>query len=134
MSTEECIVCDDQFVDADEILSPDGVSYRDTFLKCSQCDEQISGNNYSSLDGNLYCKPHFEQKVKKNRRLPRGLSQLLPKPSELRAIRKENIRAKGDDELVTTTNQLQPSQLHPLVACNWIQDSSYESLNAKSRL
>lgn len=42
MSTEECIVCDDQFVDADEILSPDGVSYRDTFLKCSQCDEQIS--------------------------------------------------------------------------------------------
>ena len=42
MSADECIVCDDQFVDADEVLSPDGVSYHDTCLKCSQCDEKLS--------------------------------------------------------------------------------------------
>nr|GEX42308.1 zinc finger, LIM-type [Tanacetum cinerariifolium] len=136
MSTDECIVCDDQFVDADEILSPDEVSYHDTILKCSQCDKQLSENNYSSFDGNLYCKPHFEQKVKKNKRLPRGLS--LPKPSELRKtssiissiffktqaklaasklppsgkrdVPRTISEAKGDDEFVsyplTTTNQV----------------------------
>nr|GFB19047.1 zinc finger, LIM-type [Tanacetum cinerariifolium] len=93
-------------------------------------------NNYSSFDGNLYCKPHFEQKVKKNKRLPRGLS--LPKPSELRKtssiissiffktqaklaasklppsgkrdVPRTISEAKGDDEFVsyplTTTNQM----------------------------
>ncbi|KAI3522556.1 hypothetical protein L1887_00429 [Cichorium endivia] len=81
MSSEICIVCD-EIIDSGENLSVDGVIYHYECFQCSQCNEKLSENDYSSFDGILYCKPHFEQTFTKNGRIPRELS--LPKPSELR--------------------------------------------------
>ncbi|KAL4592884.1 hypothetical protein LXL04_005891 [Taraxacum kok-saghyz] len=133
MSTEICIVCDEA-IDPGENLSIDGVSYHSECFQCSQCDEKLLENDYSSFDGILYCKPHFEQTFQKNGRIPRELS--LPKPSELIDARatisnaNDNDDDDGDDEeyedasspsFLTPTDQTHPlanSQLDPNMIMN----------------
>ncbi|KAI7747783.1 hypothetical protein M8C21_006154 [Ambrosia artemisiifolia] len=83
MFAEKCMVCNEIVDDEDETsyAAADGVWFHNQCFKCSQCDEHLSENNYSLSDGILYCKPHFDEKLRKNRRLPRGIS--LPKPRDL---------------------------------------------------
>ncbi|GJZ68169.1 zinc finger, LIM-type containing protein [Tanacetum coccineum] len=106
MSTDECIVCDDQFVDADEISSPDGVSYHDTCLKCSQCDKQLSLNYFLPREKRLAVSLLFSSRHKENKQLLNYRRQERCERDVPRTI----LEAKGDDEFdsypLTTTNQL----------------------------
>ncbi|CDP14069.1 unnamed protein product [Coffea canephora] len=47
-----------------ELLSADGVSYHKSCFKCSHCKGTLKLSNYSSMEGVLYCKPHYEQLFK----------------------------------------------------------------------
>ncbi|XP_015896210.2 LIM domain-containing protein WLIM2b-like [Ziziphus jujuba] len=60
---QKCKACDKtvHFID---MLSADGVTYHKTCFKCSHCNGQLVMSSYSSMDGVLYCKPHFEQLFK----------------------------------------------------------------------
>lgn len=60
---QKCKACDKtvHFID---MLSADGVAYHKTCFKCSHCNGQLVMSSYSSMDGVLYCKPHFEQLFK----------------------------------------------------------------------
>ncbi|XP_042423146.1 LIM domain-containing protein PLIM2b-like [Zingiber officinale] len=60
---DKCKACDKtvHFID---LLTADGVSYHKTCFKCSHCKGTLSVCNYSSMEGVLYCKPHFEQLFK----------------------------------------------------------------------
>jgi len=60
---QKCKACDKtvHFIDQ---LSADGIAYHKTCFKCSHCNGQLSMSSYSSMDGVLYCKPHFEQLFK----------------------------------------------------------------------
>ncbi|KAI4315394.1 hypothetical protein L6164_028209 [Bauhinia variegata] len=60
---QKCKACDKtvHFVDA---LSADGAAYHKTCFKCSHCSGQLAISTYSSMDGLLYCKAHFEQLFK----------------------------------------------------------------------
>ncbi|CAL9079952.1 unnamed protein product [Musa textilis] len=60
---DKCKACDKtvHFID---LLTADGVPFHKTCFKCSRCKGTLSMCNYSSLDGILYCKPHFEQLFK----------------------------------------------------------------------
>ncbi|XVF51521.1 hypothetical protein PTKIN_Ptkin04bG0191600 [Pterospermum kingtungense] len=62
-TTEKCKACDKtvHFID---LLSADGVSYHKTCFKCSHCNGLLVMSNYCSMEGVLYCKPHFEQLFK----------------------------------------------------------------------
>ena len=57
---QKCKACDKtvHFIDQ---LSADGVTYHRPCFKCSHCNGQLSMSSYSSMEGVLYCKPHFEQ-------------------------------------------------------------------------
>ncbi|WRX19041.1 zinc finger protein [Theobroma cacao] len=62
-TTEKCKACDKtvHFID---LLSADGVSYHKTCFKCSHCNGLLVMSSYCSMEGVLYCKPHFEQLFK----------------------------------------------------------------------
>ena len=55
-----CPVCG-QVVYAMEKLVVEGVNYHKKCFKCKQCGNKLSTGNYASLEGELYCKPHFKQ-------------------------------------------------------------------------
>ncbi|KAI3449178.1 hypothetical protein Pfo_005843 [Paulownia fortunei] len=62
---DKCKACDKTvyFVD---LLSADGATYHKYCFKCSHCKGTLVMSNYSSMDGVLYCKPHFEQLFKES--------------------------------------------------------------------
>ncbi|CAL9051883.1 unnamed protein product, partial [Musa banksii] len=83
---DKCKACDKtvHFID---LLTADGVPYHKTCFKCSHCKGTLLNQqetmqfhttcsnfsqldmimcNYSSMDGILYCKPHFEQLFKES--------------------------------------------------------------------
>ncbi|KAL2251731.1 LIM domain-containing protein PLIM2c [Sesamum indicum] len=62
---DKCKACDKTvyFVD---LLSADGAIFHRSCFKCSHCKGTLVMSNYSSMDGVLYCKPHFEQLFKES--------------------------------------------------------------------
>ncbi|KAK1419115.1 hypothetical protein QVD17_28273 [Tagetes erecta] len=77
---EKCKVCE-KTVYFLEMITADGVTYHKTCFTCSQCKGKLTMSTYSSLDGVLFCKPHFEQKFKERGGLPKGKA-----PSKLAAL------------------------------------------------
>ncbi|KAG8486772.1 hypothetical protein CXB51_020142 [Gossypium anomalum] len=62
-TTEKCKACD-KTVHVIDLLTANGISYHKTCFKCSHCHGVLVMGNYCSMDGVLYCKPHFEQLFK----------------------------------------------------------------------
>ncbi|CAN0841350.1 LIM domain-containing protein PLIM2c [Linum grandiflorum] len=62
-TTDKCKACDKtvHFID---MITADGIPYHKTCFKCSHCHGKLVMGNYSSMDGVLYCKTHFEQLFK----------------------------------------------------------------------
>jgi len=60
---QKCKACD-KTVHFVEMLTADGASYHRTCFKCSHCNGKLVISSFSSMDGVLYCKPHFEQLFK----------------------------------------------------------------------
>ncbi|KAH1055445.1 hypothetical protein J1N35_033510 [Gossypium stocksii] len=57
---QKCKACE-KTVYPVELLSADGIPYHKSCFKCSHCKGTLKLANYSSMEGVLYCKPHFEQ-------------------------------------------------------------------------
>ncbi|KAK8647531.1 hypothetical protein V6N13_121266 [Hibiscus sabdariffa] len=60
---QKCKACE-KTVYPVELLSADGVPYHKSCFKCTHCKGTLKLGNYSSMEGVLYCKPHFEQLFK----------------------------------------------------------------------
>ncbi|XP_076950284.1 LIM domain-containing protein PLIM2b-like [Bidens hawaiensis] len=62
---DKCKACDKTvyFVD---LLSVDGITYHKACFRCTHCKGTLAMSSYSSMDGVLYCKPHFEQLFKES--------------------------------------------------------------------
>ncbi|KAL6541796.1 LIM domain-containing protein WLIM2b [Orobanche gracilis] len=60
---QKCKACE-KTVYPVELLSADGVSYHKSCFKCSHCKGTLKLSTYSSMEGVLYCKPHYEQLFK----------------------------------------------------------------------
>ncbi|VAH16967.1 LIM domain-containing protein PLIM2b-like [Triticum dicoccoides] len=60
---DKCKACDKtvHFID---LLTADGIPYHKYCFKCSHCKGTLSMCSYSSMDGVLFCKTHFEQLFK----------------------------------------------------------------------
>lgn len=60
---DKCNACDKtvHFID---LLTVDNVIYHKRCFKCTHCKGTLVLSNYSSMDGVLYCMPHFEQLFK----------------------------------------------------------------------
>ncbi|XP_074308176.1 LIM domain-containing protein WLIM2b-like [Silene latifolia] len=64
-TVQKCKVCDKTVYLMDQ-LSADGVAYHKSCFKCHHCKSQLQLHSYSSMEGVLYCKPHFEQLFKES--------------------------------------------------------------------
>ncbi|KAK7292642.1 hypothetical protein RJT34_15493 [Clitoria ternatea] len=62
---DKCAACD-KTVYVVDLLTLEGVPYHKNCFKCSHCKGCLTMNTYSSMDGILYCKPHFEQLFKES--------------------------------------------------------------------
>lgn len=56
----KCKVCEKTVYFIDQ-LSADGVFYHKACFRCNHCKGTLKLSSYSSMEGVLYCKPHFEQ-------------------------------------------------------------------------
>ncbi|KAK9147857.1 hypothetical protein Scep_006614 [Stephania cephalantha] len=81
---QKCTACG-KTVYVVDMLSADGAAYHKSCFKCSHCKGILAMSNYSSIDGVLYCKPHFEQLFKESgsfsKKFPSG--QNSQKPNEM---------------------------------------------------
>ncbi|KAG8363330.1 hypothetical protein BUALT_Bualt19G0011200 [Buddleja alternifolia] len=90
---DKCKACDKTvyFVD---LLSADGATFHKACFKCSHCKGTLVMSNYSSMDGVLYCKPHFEQLFKESGNFSKNFQSSKPErensltraPSKLSAM------------------------------------------------
>nr|XP_009772727.1 PREDICTED: pollen-specific protein SF3-like [Nicotiana sylvestris]XP_016499835.1 PREDICTED: LIM domain-containing protein WLIM2b-like [Nicotiana tabacum] len=62
---QKCKACE-KTVYPVELLSADGISYHKSCFKCTHCKGTLKLSSYSSMEGVLYCKPHFEQLYKES--------------------------------------------------------------------
>ncbi|XP_010508108.1 PREDICTED: LIM domain-containing protein PLIM2a-like [Camelina sativa] len=62
---DKCKACD-KTVYVMDLLTLEGNTYHKSCFKCSHCKGTLVISNYSSMDGVLYCKPHFEQLFKES--------------------------------------------------------------------
>jgi cysteine/glycine-rich protein len=60
---QKCKACD-KTVYLVEQLTADGVIYHKSCFRCNHCKGTLKLGNYASLEGVLYCRPHFEQLLK----------------------------------------------------------------------
>ncbi|GAB2288448.1 LIM domain-containing protein WLIM2b [Dionaea muscipula] len=78
---EKCKVCDKTVYVMDQ-LAADGVSYHKSCFKCSHCKSRLQLSNYSSMEGVLYCKPHFEQLFKETGNFNKNFQSPAAKSAE----------------------------------------------------
>ncbi|XP_074287250.1 LIM domain-containing protein WLIM2b-like [Silene latifolia] len=62
---QKCKACDKTVYVMDQV-SADGVSYHKSCFKCNHCKSHLQLHSFKSMDGVLYCKPHFEQLFKES--------------------------------------------------------------------
>ncbi|KAF5451567.1 hypothetical protein F2P56_026665 [Juglans regia] len=62
---DKCKACE-KTVYVVDLISLEGLPYHKSCFKCSHCKGFLSMSSYSSMDGVLYCKPHFEQLYKES--------------------------------------------------------------------
>lgn len=56
----KCPKCEETVYPMDEAVI-EGIKYHKSCLRCEVCKRIVTLGNYASLDGSLYCKPHFKQ-------------------------------------------------------------------------
>ncbi|XP_059458103.1 LIM domain-containing protein PLIM2b [Corylus avellana] len=76
---DKCKACD-KTVYVVDMMSLEGLPYHKSCFKCSHCKGFLSMSSYSSMDGVLYCKPHFEQLFKESGNFSKNFH--APKSSE----------------------------------------------------
>ncbi|KAF8017152.1 hypothetical protein BT93_H2370 [Corymbia citriodora subsp. variegata] len=64
-TVDKCKVCD-KTVHVVDMMTLEGTPYHKTCFRCSHCNGTLVMSNYSSMDGVLYCKTHFEQLFKES--------------------------------------------------------------------
>merc|ERR1739838_462329 len=62
---DKCAACD-KTVYVVDLLTLEGIPYHKSCFKCSHCKGNLTMSTYSSMDGVLYCKTHFEQLFKES--------------------------------------------------------------------
>ncbi|KAL8154207.1 hypothetical protein V2J09_011967 [Rumex salicifolius] len=62
-TTQKCKACVKTVYLVDQ-LSTDGKVYHKSCFRCHHCKSTLKLSNYSSFEGVLYCKPHFDQLFK----------------------------------------------------------------------
>ncbi|KAL8137178.1 hypothetical protein V2J09_003179 [Rumex salicifolius] len=72
---DKCKACDKKVYIVD-LVTADGISYHKNCFRCKHCNGKLVLGRFSSIEGELYCTPHFEQLFRE------GKFQQSKKPNE----------------------------------------------------
>ncbi|KAH6777738.1 GATA type zinc finger transcription factor family protein [Perilla frutescens var. hirtella] len=64
-TTQKCKACD-KTVHFAEMMSVDGIPYHKACFKCNHCSGRLSMSTYSAVEGQLFCRSHYEQLCREN--------------------------------------------------------------------
>ncbi|XP_058745570.1 LIM domain-containing protein PLIM2b-like [Vicia villosa] len=79
---DKCKACD-KTVYVVDLLTLENIPYHKNCFKCSHCKGCLTMSTYSSMDGILYCKTHFEQLFKESGNFSKNFAKSSDKPNEL---------------------------------------------------
>ncbi|KAJ3694942.1 hypothetical protein LUZ60_000319 [Juncus effusus] len=79
-TTEKCKVCDKTVYLVDQLVI-ESKFYHKACFRCHHCKGTLKLSNYSSIDGVLYCMPHYDQLFKKTGSLDKSFEG-APKPAK----------------------------------------------------
>ncbi|KAG5009223.1 hypothetical protein AAZX31_07G070600 [Glycine max] len=79
---DKCTACD-KTVYVVDLLTLEGIPYHKNCFKCSHCKGCLTMCTYSSMDGILYCKTHFEQLFKESGNFSKNFAKSSEKQNEL---------------------------------------------------
>ncbi|GLJ29179.1 hypothetical protein SUGI_0575310 [Cryptomeria japonica] len=77
-TTQKCKACDKTVYLVDQLTADNSVYHKACF-RCHHCKGTLKLSNYSSFEGVLYCKPHFDQLFKRTGSLDKSFEG-TPKP------------------------------------------------------
>ncbi|CAN8294470.1 unnamed protein product [Cochlearia groenlandica] len=63
-TTQKCMACDKTVYLVDK-LTADNRVYHKACFRCHHCKGTLKLSNYNSFEGVLYCRPHFDQNLKR---------------------------------------------------------------------
>ncbi|KAF3492960.1 hypothetical protein DY000_02056323 [Brassica cretica] len=93
---QKCKACE-KTVYPVELLSADGVSYHKSCFKCSHCKSRLQLSRYSSMEGVLYCKPHYEQLFKESGSFTKNFQSPVKPAAEKSSPELVNVSLSGFD-------------------------------------
>ncbi|KEH18910.1 putative transcription factor interactor and regulator LIM family [Medicago truncatula] len=79
---DKCKACD-KTVYVVDLLTLENIPYHKSCFKCSHCKGNLTMSTYSSMDGILYCKTHFEQLFKESGNFSKNFAKSSDKANEL---------------------------------------------------
>ncbi|XP_020233175.1 LIM domain-containing protein PLIM2b [Cajanus cajan] len=79
---DKCNACD-KTVYVVDLLTLEGIPYHKNCFKCSHCKGHLTMCTYSSMDGVLYCKTHFEQLFKESGNFNKNFAKSTERQSDL---------------------------------------------------
>ncbi|XP_019632149.1 PREDICTED: uncharacterized protein LOC109475815 isoform X4 [Branchiostoma belcheri] len=62
-SSDKCKTCGKRVYPVEKLVADKNV-YHNTCFKCAECNRTLRVGTYASIDGAIYCKPHFQQLFK----------------------------------------------------------------------
>jgi len=94
---EVCSVCDKTVYPTEQLKADDKVYHKGCF-RCEYCQLTIKLGSFASMDGRLFCKPHFKQLFNSKGNYSEGFGKLKPQ-QEFEAKRKpdsDTVETKSD--------------------------------------
>ncbi|KAL2335942.1 hypothetical protein Fmac_010388 [Flemingia macrophylla] len=79
---DKCNACD-KTVYVVDLLTLEGIPYHKNCFKCSHCKGYLTMSTYSSMDGVLYCKTHFEQLFKESGNFNKNFAKSSERQTDL---------------------------------------------------
>ncbi|PNX73972.1 pollen-specific protein SF3-like [Trifolium pratense] len=79
---DKCKACD-KTVYVVDLLTLENIPYHKQCFKCSHCKGCLTMSTYSSMDGILYCKTHFEQLFKESGNFSKNFAKSSDKQNDL---------------------------------------------------
>jgi len=90
---ETCSVCD-KTVYPTEQLKADSKTYHKACFRCEHCQGTLKLGSFASMDGRLFCKPHFKQLFNSKGNYSEGFGKL--KPQQEFEAKKKDVNGSTD--------------------------------------
>ncbi|KAL6318814.1 hypothetical protein AAG906_001287 [Vitis piasezkii] len=112
-TTQKCKACEKTVYLVDE-LTADNKVYHKACFRCHHCKGTLKLSNYSSFEGVLYCKPHFDQLFKMTGSLDKSFEGA---PKTVRSVDQGQTNSKVSSMFAGTQEKCVACKNQKCVAC-----------------